>query len=144
MFKIERERFIQRRNKRKLKKLLKIMKKILINIDFIFKKKIFILFFIYNVILLYKFIIINKITKKILNKNYFFIKNYKLFKWLEDIEEKVLKEGWNLVDLLLLLEKVVVKELVEEKVEVDLKDLEVILVLEEWGQLIEKKIKINK
>jgi len=93
MFKIERERFIQRRNKRKLKKLLKIMKKILINIDFIFKKKIFILFFIYNVILLYKFIIINKITKKNLNKNYFFIKNYKLFKWLEDIEEKVLKEG---------------------------------------------------
>jgi len=38
-----------------------------------------------------------------------------------------------------LLEKVVVEELVEEKVEVDIKDLEVILVLEECVQLIEKK-----
>jgi hypothetical protein len=38
-----------------------------------------------------------------------------------------------------LLEKVVEKELEEERVEVDLKDLEVILVLEEWDQLIEKK-----
>jgi len=38
-----------------------------------------------------------------------------------------------------LLEKVVEKELEEERVEVDLKVLEVILVLEEWDQLIEKK-----
>jgi hypothetical protein len=42
MFKIEGERFIQRKNKRKLKKLFKLMKRILINIDFIF-----ILFFFY-------------------------------------------------------------------------------------------------